>query len=111
MARRFAQAIHAKYPGKLLAYTARRRSTGRKTSTTKLLPASAAAVGYGLQVPVYHSGGNPRMWFNMFDLANAYAQGEGMKTMLRKCNSRNSPLQKMAIPFFSPAGSGYGLLR
>lgn len=43
LARRFAQAIHAKYPANCWLITARRRSTGRKTSTTKLLPASSSS--------------------------------------------------------------------
>lgn len=43
LARRFAQAIHAKYPGKLLAYNCSPSFNWQKTSTTKLLPASSSS--------------------------------------------------------------------
>ncbi len=47
--------------------TARRRSTGRKPRRQNYCQLPAAAVGYGLQVPVHHPAGIHSMWFNMFD--------------------------------------------
>ncbi len=67
LARRFAQAIHAKYPANCWFITARRRSTGRKPRRQNYCQLPAAAVGYGLQVPVHHPAGIHSMWFNMFD--------------------------------------------
>jgi len=42
-AKAFADAIHAKFPGKLLAYNCSRRSTGRRTWTTPPSPSSSAS--------------------------------------------------------------------
>ena len=44
-ARRFAEAIHKEFPGKLLAYNCSRPSTGRPSSTTPPSPSSSASLG------------------------------------------------------------------
>ncbi|VEA70497.1 Isocitrate lyase [Serratia rubidaea] len=38
------------------------------------------------------------MWFNMFDLAHAYAQGEGMKHYVEKVQQRGLNPAAAAIP-------------
>ncbi len=52
------------------------------------------------------------MWFNMFDLANAYAQGEGMKHYVEKVQQPEICRRERWLYLrISPAGSGYRLLR
>lgn len=61
LARRFAQAIHAKYPGKLLAYNCSPSfNWQKKPRRQNYCQLPAAAVGYGLQVPVHHPGRHPQ---------------------------------------------------
>ncbi|MDG5898290.1 isocitrate lyase/phosphoenolpyruvate mutase family protein [Escherichia coli] len=60
LARRFAQPSTRNIRANCWLITARRRSTGRKTSTTNYCQLPAAAVGYGLQVPVHHPGRYPQ---------------------------------------------------
>ena len=90
--------------------TLRLRSTGRKTSTTKLLP----AYQLGLSDMSYKFRSSP--WqvstacgSSMFD-PTRLCQGEGMKlTMLRKCSSRMLP-RRMALRSIShqqEVGTGY----
>ncbi|MDG5898289.1 hypothetical protein QBE70_26970 [Escherichia coli] len=52
------------------------------------------------------------MWFNMFDLANAYAQGEGMKHYVEKVQQPEFCRRERWLYLrISPAGSGYRLFR
>ncbi|XNM62096.1 hypothetical protein ACLK1T_10295 [Escherichia coli] len=65
LARRFAQAFHAKYPGKLLAYNCSPSFNWQKTLDDKnycQLP--AAAVGYGLRFQFITLAGIHSMWFD-----------------------------------------------
>jgi isocitrate lyase len=76
LAKRFADAIHAKYPGKLLAYNCSPSFNWQKNLDDKTIASfqqQLSDMGYKYQfiTPGIHS-----MWFNMFDLAHAYAQGE-----------------------------------
>lgn len=85
LARRFAQAIHAKYPGKLLAYNCSPSFNWQKNLDDKTIASfqqQLSDMGYKFQFITL--AGIHSMWFNMFDLANAYAQGEGMKHYVEK---------------------------
>ena len=60
-ARRFAEAIHAKYPGKLLAYNCSPSFNWKqRLDAGDHRPLPARAGGHGLQVPVRHPGRLPR---------------------------------------------------
>ncbi|XPE54689.1 hypothetical protein ACNKHW_25705 [Shigella flexneri] len=109
LARRFAQAIHARYPGELLAYNCSPSFNWQKNLHDKTIASfQRAAVGYGLRLQFITLAGIHSMWFDMFDLANAYAQGEGMRALREKCSSRDSPPQKMAIASYLSGRKGTG---
>jgi isocitrate lyase len=72
-ARQFAEAIQAKYPARCSPTTARLRSTGRRTSTTRRRQVPARARRDGLQVPVHHARGFHSLNYSMFNLAHGYA--------------------------------------
>jgi len=85
LAQRFAEAIHAKFPGKLLAYNCSPSFNWKKNLDDKTIASfqdQLAAMGYQYQFITL--AGIHSMWFNMFDLAHAYAQGEGMKHYVDK---------------------------
>ncbi len=82
LARRFAEAIHAKFPGKLLAYNCSPSFNWKKNlddSTIARFQQALSDMGYKFQFITL--AGIHSMWFNMFDLAHAYAQGEGDETL------------------------------
>ncbi|MEQ5223653.1 isocitrate lyase [Providencia alcalifaciens] len=84
-ARQFAEAIHAKFPGKLLAYNCSPSFNWKKNlddSTIARFQQELSDMGYRFQFITL--AGIHSMWFNMFDLAHAYAQGEGMKHYVDK---------------------------
>ncbi|MDS1504958.1 isocitrate lyase [Shigella boydii] len=98
LARCFAQAIHAKYPGKLLAYNCSPSFNWQKNLEDKTIASfqqQLSDMGYKFQFITL--AGIHSMWFNMFDLANAYAQGEGMKHYV----------EKVQLPEFAAAKDGY----
>ncbi len=77
-ARRFAEAIHARFPGKLLAYNCSPSFNWKKNLDDKTIASfqqQLSDMGYKYQFITL--AGIHSMWFNMFDLAHAYAQGEG----------------------------------
>ena len=60
-ARRFAEAIHAKYPGKLLAYNCSPSfHWKKKLKDSEIAAFQKALAGDGLQIPVRYPGGLPR---------------------------------------------------
>ena len=98
LARRFADAIHAKFPGKLMAYNCSPSFNWKKNLDDKTIASfqdQLAAMGYQYQFITL--AGIHSMWFNMFDLAHAYAQGEGMKHYV----------EKVQEPEFAAIGRGY----
>lgn len=98
LAQRFADAIHAKYPGKLLAYNCSPSFNWKKNLDDKTIASfqdQLASMGYQYQFITL--AGIHSMWFNMFDLAHAYAQGEGMKHYV----------EKVQEPEFAAIGRGY----
>ncbi|AVF36776.1 isocitrate lyase [Rahnella sikkimica] len=98
LAQRFAEAIHAKFPGKLLAYNCSPSFNWKKNLDDKTIASfqdQLAEMGYQYQFITL--AGIHSMWFNMFDLAHAYAQGEGMKHYV----------EKVQEPEFAAIGRGY----
>ncbi|SPX09547.1 isocitrate lyase [Escherichia coli] len=108
LARRFAQAIHAKYPGKLLAYNCSPSFNWQKNLDDKTIASfqqQLSDMGYKFQFITL--AGIHSMWFNMFDLANAYAQGEGMKHYVEKVAAAGICRRERWLYLrISPAGSG-----
>ena len=97
-ARRFAEAMHERFPGKLLAYNCSPSFNWKKNlddATIASFQADLSAMGYKYQFITL--AGIHSMWYNMFDLAHAYAQGEGMKHYV----------EKVQQPEFEAASKGY----
>jgi isocitrate lyase len=79
-AKKFAEAIHAKYPDQLLAYNCSPSFNWKKNlddATIAKFQAELSAMGYKYQFITL--AGIHNMWHNMFELAHNYARGEGMK--------------------------------
>ena len=84
-ARKFAEAIHAEYPDQLLAYNCSPSFNWEKNldaETIAKFQQELANMGYKYQFITL--AGIHNMWFNMFELAHAYAQGEGMRHYVEK---------------------------
>jgi isocitrate lyase len=97
-ARQFAEAIHAQHPEQLLAYNCSPSFNWEKNLDSKTIThfqQSLADMGYRYQFITL--AGIHNMWYNMFDLAHAYAQGEGMRHYV----------EKVQRPEFEAAERGY----
>ncbi|MBS9444286.1 isocitrate lyase [Photorhabdus heterorhabditis] len=111
MARHFAEAIHAEYPGKLLAYNCSPSFNWKKNLDDKTIARfqdELSAMGYKFQFITL--AGIHSMWFNMFDLAHAYAQGEGMRHYVEKVQEREFESIERGYTFSShqqEVGTGY----
>ncbi|MEB7586153.1 isocitrate lyase [Serratia rubidaea] len=110
-ARRFAEAIHARFPGKLLAYNCSPSFNWKKNlddQTIARFQQELSAMGYKYQFITL--AGIHSMWFNMFDLAHAYAQGEGMKHYVEKVQQPEFDASSRGYTFAShqqEVGTGY----
>ncbi|MEI7403501.1 isocitrate lyase, partial [Dickeya dianthicola] len=111
LARRFAEAIHARFPGKLLAYNCSPSFNWKKNLDDRTIARfqdELSAMGYKYQFITL--AGIHSMWFNMFDLAHAYAQGEGMKHYVEKVQQPEFAAIKEGYTFSShqqEVGTGY----
>ena len=97
-ARRFAEAIHAKYPNQLLAYNCSPSFNWKKNlddETIAKFQQELSDMGYKYQFITL--AGIHNMWYNMFELAHNYASGEGMKHYV----------EMVQEPEFSAAEKGY----
>jgi isocitrate lyase len=97
-AREWAEAVRAAHPGKLLAYNCSPSFNWKKNLDDKTIAGfqeSIAEMGYKYQFITL--AGIHNMWYNMFDLAYDYAQGEGMKHYV----------EKVQEPEFAAASKGY----
>ncbi|KAE8175794.1 isocitrate lyase [Photobacterium carnosum] len=97
-ARKFAEAIHEQYPDQLLAYNCSPSFNWEKNldaETIAKFQQELANMGYKYQFITL--AGIHNMWFNMFELAHAYAQGEGMRHYV----------EKVQRPEFEAADKGY----
>ncbi|MBD1229064.1 isocitrate lyase [Xenorhabdus griffiniae] len=110
-ARCFAEAIHAKYPGKLLAYNCSPSFNWKKNLDDKTISSfqdQLSAMGYKFQFITL--AGIHSMWFNMFDLAYDYARGEGMKHYVEKVQEQEFAALDRGYTFSShqqEVGTGY----
>ncbi|WHQ75283.1 isocitrate lyase [Pantoea sp. Lij88] len=111
MAQRFADAIHARFPGKLLAYNCSPSFNWKKNlddRTIAKFQQSLSDMGYRFQFITL--AGIHSMWFNMFDLAHAYAQGEGMRHYVEKVQQPEFAARDRGYSFSShqqEVGTGY----
>ncbi|GLT19507.1 isocitrate lyase [Vibrio zhanjiangensis] len=97
-ARKFAKAIHAQYPEQLLAYNCSPSFNWEKNldaETIAKFQQELSDMGYKYQFITL--AGIHNMWFNMFELAHDYAQGEGMRHYV----------EKVQRPEFNAAEKGY----
>ncbi|WP_075182825.1 isocitrate lyase [Pantoea sp. 1.19] len=111
LAKRFADAIHARFPGKLLAYNCSPSFNWKKNlddHTIAHFQQSLAEMGYAFQFITL--AGIHSMWFNMFDLAHAYAQGEGMRHYVEKVQQPEFAARDRGYTFSAhqqEVGTGY----
>ncbi|MDE1309098.1 isocitrate lyase [Vibrio aestuarianus] len=97
-ARQFAEAILAEYPDQLLAYNCSPSFNWEKNldaETIARFQQELSDMGYKYQFITL--AGIHNMWYNMFELAHAYAQGEGMRHYV----------EKVQRPEFEAASRGY----
>jgi isocitrate lyase len=97
-AREFAQAVRAENPGQLLAYNCSPSFNWKKNLNDKQIASfqqDLSDLGYKYQFITL--AGIHNLWYNMFDLAHEYAQGEGMKHYVNKVQE----------PEFAAADKGY----
>lgn len=111
LARRFADAIHARFPGKLLAYNCSPSFNWKKNLDDAAIARfqdALAEMGYRFQFITL--AGIHSMWFNMFDLAKAYAEGEGMRHYVEKVQQPEFAAREQGYTFSShqqEVGTGY----
>ncbi|MFT5259663.1 MAG: isocitrate lyase [Saprospiraceae bacterium] len=97
-AREFAQALQAENPDQLLAYNCSPSFNWKKNlndSQIATFQDDLSALGYKYQFITL--AGIHNMWYNMFELAHKYAQGEGMKHYV----------EQVQEPEFAAASKGY----
>ncbi|MFA6162128.1 MAG: isocitrate lyase [Methylobacter sp.] len=97
-AKLFADAIHDKYPDQLLAYNCSPSFNWKKNlddATIAKFQEELGAMGYKFQFITL--AGIHNMWYNMFQLAHSYAQGEGMRHYV----------EMVQEPEFAAASKGY----
>jgi len=110
-AREFAQAIHARYPGKLLAYNCSPSFNWKKhldDSTIASFQDELAALGYTFQFITL--AGIHLNWFNSFQFAHDYARGQGMKHYVEQVQQREFAARDKGYTFVShqqEVGAGY----
>lgn len=97
-AREFAEAVRAEHPEQLLAYNCSPSFNWKKNLNDSEIAGfqeEIAAMGYKYQFITL--AGIHNMWYNMYDLAYEYAQGEGMRHYV----------EKVQEPEFAAASKGY----
>lgn len=110
-ARNFAEAIHAQYPDQLLAYNCSPSFNWEKNldaETIAKFQQELADMGYKYQFITL--AGIHNMWFNMFELAHAYAQGEGMRHYVEMVQRREFQAAEKGYTFVAhqqEVGTGY----
>ncbi|MDR2637776.1 MAG: isocitrate lyase [Zoogloeaceae bacterium] len=110
-AKKFADAIRAKFPGKLLAYNCSPSFNWKKNlddATIARFQDKLYEMGYTYQFITL--AGIHNMWYNMFDLAHAYAAGEGMKHYVEKVQEAEFAAASKGYTFVAhqqEVGTGY----
>lgn len=111
MAQRFADAIHARFPGKLLAYNCSPSFNWKKNLDDRTIAQFQQALSdMGYRFQFITLAGIHSMWFNMFDLAHAYAKGEGMRHYVEKVQQPEFAARDRGYSFSShqqEVGTGY----
>ncbi|PXW20737.1 isocitrate lyase [Pantoea sp. JKS000250] len=111
MAQRFADAIHARFPGQLLAYNCSPSFNWKKNLDDRTIAKFQQALSdMGYRFQFITLAGIHSMWFNMFDLAHAYAQGEGMRHYVEKVQQPEFAARDRGYSFSShqqEVGTGY----
>jgi len=109
-ARKFAEAIRAKFPGKLLAYNCSPSFNWKKNlddATIAKFQRELGAMGYKYQFITL--AGIHSMWYNMFDLAQDYAK-RGMSAYVEKVQEPEFAARDRGYTFVShqqEVGTGY----
>jgi isocitrate lyase len=109
-AKKFADAIHAKFPGKLLAYNCSPSFNWKKKLSDEVIATfqeSIAAMGYKYQFITL--AGIHSMWYNTFDLAHEYGK-LGMKAYVEKVQEPEFEARSKGYTFVShqqEVGTGY----
>lgn len=110
-AREFAQAVLADNPEQLLAYNCSPSFNWKKNLTDSQIASfqeDIATMGYQYQFITL--AGIHNMWYNMFELAHEYAQGEGMKHYVEKVQESEFAVANKGYTFVShqqEVGAGY----
>ncbi|HRQ59330.1 MAG TPA: isocitrate lyase [Azoarcus taiwanensis] len=109
-ARKFAEAVHSKHPGKLLAYNCSPSFNWKKNlddATIAKFQRELGAMGYKYQFITL--AGIHSMWYNMFDLAQDYAK-RGMSAYVEKVQEPEFAARERGYTFVShqqEVGTGY----
>lgn len=109
-ARKFADAVHAKFPGKMLAYNCSPSFNWKKNlddSTIAKFQRELGAMGYKYQFITL--AGIHSMWYNMFDLAQDYVD-RGMTAYVEKVQEQEFAARDRGYTFVShqqEVGTGY----
>ncbi|MBI5862310.1 MAG: isocitrate lyase [Rhodocyclales bacterium] len=109
-ARKFAEAVHAKHPGKMLAYNCSPSFNWKKNlddATIAKFQRELGAMGYKYQFITL--AGIHSMWYNMFDLAQDYA-ARGMSAYVEKVQEPEFAARDRGYTFVShqqEVGTGY----
>ncbi|WP_330924657.1 isocitrate lyase [Candidatus Sororendozoicomonas aggregata] len=110
-ARKFADAIHAEYPDQLLAYNCSPSFNWKKNlddATIARFQQALSDMGYKYQFITL--AGIHNMWYNMFELAHQYAQGEGMKHYVEMVQEKEFAAAEKGYSFVAhqqEVGTGY----
>ncbi|BDW10780.1 isocitrate lyase [Polynucleobacter sp. SHI8] len=109
-AQKFAEAVRSKYPGKLLAYNCSPSFNWKKNlddATIAKFQRELGAMGYKYQFITL--AGIHSMWYNMYDLAQDYAQ-RGMSAYVEKVQEPEFAARERGYSFVShqqEVGTGY----
>ncbi|NLC60905.1 MAG: isocitrate lyase [Gammaproteobacteria bacterium] len=110
-AREFAQAVHARHPGKLLAYNCSPSFNWKKNLDDRQIASfqdDLAALGYRFQFITL--AGIHINWFNSFRFAHDYARGEGMRHYVEQVQEPEFAARAKGYTFVShqqEVGAGY----
>ena len=110
-AREFAQAVHAACPGKLLSYNCSPSFNWKKNLNDSQIASfqeDLSALGYKYQFITL--AGIHINWYNTFQFANAYANGEGMKHYVNMVQEPEFAARDKGYTFVShqqEVGAGY----
>lgn len=98
-ARRFAEAIHARFPGKLLAYNCSPSFNWKKNLDDKTIASfSSSCRTWDTNTSLLPSRGSTACGSTCSTSPMPTLRVRGCATMLRKCSSRNSPPGRKATP-------------